>query len=587
MNNFYEYRFYHYKDWKDISYLVFLTQLLNARYIQEEDKNKFESYVLSNFKEDALLKLVLPNRGKKMNIPYGILGIFYARMYTLESLFYKQIGQDLINEKFNLYSPYILTLYHALRINTIQSYHEDVLYRGTFITDKEINNIEQQLNNEEKVFLSMKNFQSFSKDLFIAESFLCQNTEGNALLIVEGIKELNNFYISNLDIENFSNFSNEKEVLFLPWSSFEIVSIRTDSLCGKNFKEIRMKYLNEYKNKIDGYLNKVWNSTESENIRKKNFNHLIEKIFNSEIRLQVENDFSSKMKEQIDEEIKKYFLQHIPRKILQQFYFNPTYFSEKEFIKVDPEMKSIFPGHATGAQLNELFAKEPISYEPSCSIYNGITKCGALLTYEDETTSFVYYDKNQDKTFIMREYNYNHENTGGPKQKSYEKDAFVKGEKTNIKNVNTGEFVKDSDIKNMDMNAVSKDGKNFDKLKEKSFKRSNYDSGYFVGKIIGSNILDAKEIIENPKEYIKQISSDSAWGIGGNYLNSYIPYISYFPGGVRGIINSLSSLADYYNAYDNGLDTSEIFNSLGHDSINYLGNLAISSSLTLITKSVP
>ena len=65
LNNFYEYRFYHYKDWKDISYLVFLTQLLNARYIQEEDKNKFESYVLSNFKEDALLKLVLPNRGKK------------------------------------------------------------------------------------------------------------------------------------------------------------------------------------------------------------------------------------------------------------------------------------------------------------------------------------------------------------------------------------------------------------------------------------------------------------------------------------------------------------------------------------------
>ena len=250
----------------------------------------------------------------------------------------------------------------------------------------------------------MKNFQSFSKDLLIAESFLCRGTENNALLIVEGIKELNNFYISNLDIENFSNFSNEKEVLFLPWSSFEIVSIRTDSLCGKNFKEIRMKYLNEYKNKIDGYLNKVWNSTESENIRKKNFNHLIEKIFNSEIRLQVENDFSSKMKEQIDEEIKKYFLQHIPRKILQQFYFNPTYFSEKEFIKVDPEMKSIFPGHATGAQLNELFAKEPISYEPSCSIYNGITKCGALLTYEDETTSFVYYDKNQDKTFIMREY---------------------------------------------------------------------------------------------------------------------------------------------------------------------------------------
>ena len=106
---------------------------------------------------------------------------------------------------------------------------------------------------------------SFSKKLDVALGFM---NEGNENLIpvlfeVEGINEkeqINDFMVTNLDLDNITEYE-EEDVLFLPFSCFEIISINNEEInaFGKviKFKKINLSYIYRYKTSINEYIQKI------------------------------------------------------------------------------------------------------------------------------------------------------------------------------------------------------------------------------------------------------------------------------------------------------------------------------------------
>ena len=68
------------------------------------------------------------------------------------------------------------------------------------------------------------------------------------------IYESNKYPTSNIDIGNISFFPSEKEVLFLPFSSFEIEKIENTTINAIDFKIVNLRYWDKYSNKIEEFL---------------------------------------------------------------------------------------------------------------------------------------------------------------------------------------------------------------------------------------------------------------------------------------------------------------------------------------------
>ena len=103
------------------------------------------------------------------------------------------------------------------------------------------------------MFYYSKNFLSFSKDKNVAKNFFNNNNQNNIITVLFIIEKCKNekYFISNIDIETLSNFKNEKEVLILPLTCFEVVNIRNKKIYGNvAYREIYLRYLDKYLDQI-------------------------------------------------------------------------------------------------------------------------------------------------------------------------------------------------------------------------------------------------------------------------------------------------------------------------------------------------
>ena len=89
---------------------------------------------------------------------------------------------------------------------------------------------------------------SFSKDENIALNFISHKSysgSSKVLFILQKDNSINSRLSTHVDIENISIFPNEKEVLFFPFSSFEIKSIQND-INNPEMYRINLFYLGKY-----------------------------------------------------------------------------------------------------------------------------------------------------------------------------------------------------------------------------------------------------------------------------------------------------------------------------------------------------
>ena len=232
------------------------------------DFNKFlldkyqENYPDQNFlKGIQYLKGLTQQLLLDIKIPIPILVKYWIRAYTVHSPFYREINYTLIKKLNNDFDTFIRVLYQGLITKSIKPLIDEKLYRGSMIKIKEINYIKESLNKKKEnipgCICYNKSFLSTSLDERRPFSFIKWDNIGNdekaVLFIIEKENKLDDENATNLEIQDYSYFAEEKEILFLPFSCFEIKGIKNcfNEKEEKEYIEINLTYIGKYKNKID------------------------------------------------------------------------------------------------------------------------------------------------------------------------------------------------------------------------------------------------------------------------------------------------------------------------------------------------
>ena len=279
---------------------ILISKHINSSLIEEDGITKFQNLLIKRYStcyKTKALKLIKPSGIKDMKIPLHILTKFLIQFYTCEKKdentgqnFYSDLNKDLSNDKFDEYHPFICLIYDCLNKGYVQSYKK-ILYRGAQISEKKYLNLVAGFKNKEnetiKPIYYAKYFMSFSKDENVAYYFLergeLKEKCTRVLFILNECKN-ENFFVTNIDIESNSSIKIEKEVLILPLTSFEIVNITEEKTNGGiNYVKIYLKYLDEYKDKIENKIKDILNEPQKSkhigNFFKQSMNSELGKIF--------------------------------------------------------------------------------------------------------------------------------------------------------------------------------------------------------------------------------------------------------------------------------------------------------------------
>ena len=193
-------------------------------------------------------------------IPIEILCKYYARLYTLNSDY-----NIILNKNLNLsknkedYLPFIKVLYEGLKLKAFPLSYEKILYRASLITIDEINKIKEFLKNKKLdlpcSIMFSKSFISFSKDKNLTEEMLKELSKNKnfykVVFLLENDDKIGYNLSTHADLEELSFYPNEKEVLFFPFSSFEIIDLKKNKIEKDNIYEIKLQYLGKYLKDIE------------------------------------------------------------------------------------------------------------------------------------------------------------------------------------------------------------------------------------------------------------------------------------------------------------------------------------------------
>ena len=227
-------------------------EIITNEDISEEDKKNLINYFLP-FKDNHLDNLFLNLKYFK-DTPNEILSKYLARAYTYETEFYKTLNCDLMKSKMNdNYKTFIKLLHNGIETGAFSSFTGKLLYRGSRINKSEIEKVIEyknmgKLNN---IVVFSKAFLSFSESESKAMNFLGEtNDKFIGILFI-----LENYNISkqesNADIQDFSAFKSEREILFFPGSSFVIKDINYIDNTNNNRVKIILNYNGKFKEKYN------------------------------------------------------------------------------------------------------------------------------------------------------------------------------------------------------------------------------------------------------------------------------------------------------------------------------------------------
>ena len=225
--------------------------------IESTNKNvdKYTSYLYDEYKENENVENLLNPIRYISDIPMEILSKYYARLYTAQSDFYNNINKELGQNKVDKYLPFIKTLYEGVKLKSLPLSNDKLLYRGGKISHKEIEDIKKYMKDKIQGLPSSivfsKSFLSFSKDKTVANDFLSHDNNNinlcKVLFVLEKDDNIEYNLSTHADIEKLSFFPGEREVLFFPFSSFEIKDIKETTIIGnERGYEIRLLYLGKY-----------------------------------------------------------------------------------------------------------------------------------------------------------------------------------------------------------------------------------------------------------------------------------------------------------------------------------------------------
>ena len=109
-----------------------------------------------------------------------------------------------------------------------------------------------------KAFYYSKQFMSFSYNKNKPFEFLKNSKHCISIYFKVQKPKIDDFYIINIDCESFSDFTEEREAIFLPFLSFEITKISEEKIYkGYKYKKVELHYLDKYAQEINFHINQM------------------------------------------------------------------------------------------------------------------------------------------------------------------------------------------------------------------------------------------------------------------------------------------------------------------------------------------
>ena len=225
--------------------------------VSNDKIDSFNQFLFNKYyNKSGSLDILLNSIKSVSEILIELLSKYYTRIYTEQnSYFYGDLNKDLRENKRNNYLSFIKVLYEGIKLQSLPISSDKILYRGSLLSKMEIEKIKSYLNKKKEglpgAIVFSKAFLSFTKEKNIAYYFLNANKNTNVelfskvLFILEKDENIDYSLSTHADIEELSYY-NEKEILFFPFSSFEIKEI--NEIKGKYEKiyEIKLLYIGKY-----------------------------------------------------------------------------------------------------------------------------------------------------------------------------------------------------------------------------------------------------------------------------------------------------------------------------------------------------
>ena len=244
--------------------------------IKEEDKKKLDKFTLSlynGYKDDEDIEKILSQIINLKNIPIELLCKYWLRVYTAKSFHFK-MNNCLNSRKTREYSLFIKMMYEGVKIKALESPIKKYIYRGAHMEKTEINNIKECLNNKENNIttgiLFCRAFLSFSCSKKVAVKFALRddyyNPKTMKRVLFELISDENvvESFNTHADIKKYSIYKGEEEILFFPFSCFEIIGFGEKYEQGENLVFIKLIYISHNDSRLRN--NDTINTKEAEDI---------------------------------------------------------------------------------------------------------------------------------------------------------------------------------------------------------------------------------------------------------------------------------------------------------------------------------
>ena len=218
----------------------------------EDQIKKFNIKILEDNDNIESIKFLFSQLVEAGNIPLNLISMFWLRAYSMHTIFNENLNKALLNNNYNDYLPIIQKLYESVDKCNLCSCDETI-YKGIIVERKKMNSFIREFNNKRdsipKAILYGKSFFSFYKDEYKVKKLkdskkaFSQRFNYFIKLVLEkpnNLKLVKNNAIINKEI---SYFESEDEIVFFPFSCFEIKKIEQI-----NEQEIIMtlNYLDKY-----------------------------------------------------------------------------------------------------------------------------------------------------------------------------------------------------------------------------------------------------------------------------------------------------------------------------------------------------
>ena len=236
-------------------------------------------YLYEEYKDNKNIKELLEPIDGIPDIPLEILCKYYARLYTIESNFYKDLNKKLkkrnrvLKEEELLFSAdnnnyysitFIKSFYEGIKLGCFKFDLKEKLYRFSFLNKKEIDKINEYIKKKKQGIPAAnfysKTFLSFSEKESVANFFYQEYRKNKIKYEKENLvpvffhlikkEEIKESLYSHIKIfDNISFFPEEKEILFLPFTCFEILNVIPKEEEEKKYI-IELTYLGKYEKEL-------------------------------------------------------------------------------------------------------------------------------------------------------------------------------------------------------------------------------------------------------------------------------------------------------------------------------------------------